>query len=77
MLLRAWIGAKEAAIAMRMPRPDLRLRRGLARAADALAVAGDDDLEVAVAQRVALEQALAVDDQAGVGLAREVLRAGG
>ena len=58
-------------------RPLLRLHGGLARAADPLAEAGDDDLEVAVDQGVALEQALAVDDQAGVGVAGDVLRAGG
>ena len=54
--------------------PLLRLHGGLARAADPLAVAGDDDLEVAVLQGVALEQALAVDDQSGVGIAGDVLR---
>jgi hypothetical protein len=53
--------------------PLLRLHRGLAGAAHPLAIAGDDHLEVAVDQGVALEQPLAVDDQPGVGVAGQVL----
>ena len=52
----------------------LALGGGLARAAGALAQARDDDLEVAVGERVALEEALAVDDQTGVRLAGDLLR---
>ena len=74
MLLRAWIGANDAAIASLMPLQRLALRRGLARGADALAEAGDDDLEAAVRERVAFEEPLAVDDQPGVGLARDLVR---
>ena len=74
MLLPAWIGANETAMASRMPLKTLALRGGLARAADAFAVAGDDDLEVAVAQRVRREEPLAVDDEAGVGVAGDVFR---
>ena len=55
-------------------RPLLRLHRGLPRAAHPFAESRDDDLEVAVDQRVALEQPLPVDDQAGVGVAGDVLR---
>jgi hypothetical protein len=58
MLLRAWMGANEAAIAMRMPRTMPRTAPRSRARARALAVAGDDDLEVAVRQRVALEQRL-------------------
>src|SRR5205823_5993503 len=54
--------------------PDLALRGGLARAADAFAVAADDDLEVAVDERVVLEEALAVDDESRVRVAGDVFR---
>jgi len=48
------------------PRPLLRLHRGLARRAHALAVARDDHLEVAGDERSLREQPLAVDGDAGV-----------
>jgi hypothetical protein len=49
----------------------LALRRGLARAADALLGARHDHLEVAVGEGVGRDEALAVDDQAGVRVARD------
>ena len=54
--------------------PLLGLNGGFAGAADPLAQPRHDHFEVAVDQRVALEQPLAVDDQAGVGVARQILR---
>ena len=51
-----------------------RLRGGLAARADALLLAGDDHLEVAAAERVALEQPLAAEGEPGVGVSRQLLR---
>ena len=61
MLLRAWIGANDAAIAMRMPDHFSACTAVSRERADALALAGDDHLEAAVDQRALGEQALAVD----------------
>ena len=73
MLLRAWMGANEAAIAMRIPDHFSACTAVSRERADALAVAGDDDLEVAVHERALGEEPLAVHRDAGVGVARDVL----
>ena len=52
--------------------PLLGLDRGLPRRAHALAVAGDDDLEAPVHERPGREEAPPIDDQAGVGVDRDL-----
>src|SRR5207244_1336379 len=46
----------------------------LARAAHAFAIAADDHFEIAVDERVLIEEPLAVDDESRVRVARQVLR---
>src|SRR6185312_15105809 len=55
-------------------REHFALRRLLARRADALLSTGDDDFEATRRERIRREQALAVDDQPGVRVLRDVLR---
>ena len=54
--------------------PLFSLNRGLPRRAGSLAESGHDDFEVVLGERIALEDPLAIDDQAGIGLACDVLR---
>ena len=57
--------------------PLLGLNRGLPRAADALAKTRDDHFEVPVDEGIALEEALTVDDQAGISVSGQILGAVG
>ena len=54
--------------------PALALRRGFTAGAGALALAGDDDLEAAVDERVFLEHALAFVHEASVGVLGDLRR---